>query len=149
MAILHDAAVWTVDADGYYRMSEQWERWVGCSPGAAAGDGWLEHLHPEDRNRVYDISAEGMEAVLPFSACFRMRHGTEWRWVRGKGIPILDATGNVVTHGVTVPMQEELTVAEVYRGEVVDMKDFADPRLSYIDTFNKIYAGSHRRAILV
>ncbi len=77
-------------------ISPQYERLFGFPPGARLRDPqfWVEHLHPDDRDRVLELSKWTNETGEPFSAEYRFL-GRDGRvvWVRDEAELLRDADG--------------------------------------------------------
>jgi PAS domain S-box-containing protein len=77
-------------------ISPQYERLFGFPPGARLRDPkfWVDHLHPEDRDRVVELSKWTNETGEPFSAEYRFL-GRDGRvvWVRDEAELLRDAEG--------------------------------------------------------
>ena len=77
-------------------ISPQYERLFGFPPDARLRDPqfWVEHLHPEDRDRVLELSKWTNETGEPFSAEYRFigRDG-QVVWVRDEAEMLRDAEG--------------------------------------------------------
>ena len=78
-------------------VSPAYERIWG-RPGAALladAHNWLDAIHPDDRDRVCDHTAEALGE--PYDQVYRVVRpdGTE-RWVHDRGFPVRDTQGNVV-----------------------------------------------------
>jgi PAS domain S-box-containing protein len=90
--------VWTCRADGWCDyLSRQWVEYTGRSESEQLGYGWLNHLHPEDRERT---QAEWTAAVARgdrFEIEFRIRRADGvYRWFRTRAVPLRDADGRTV-----------------------------------------------------
>jgi PAS domain S-box-containing protein len=90
--------VWTCRADGPCDyLSPQWVRYTGIPKAPQLGYGWLEQLHPEDRDRT--IAAWRATAALgeAFAIEFRIRrHDGAYRWFRTLAVPLRDDAGNII-----------------------------------------------------
>ena len=77
-------------------ISPQYERLFGFPPGARLRDPkfWVDHLHPDDRDRVIELSKWTNETGEPFSAEYRFL-GRDGRvvWVRDEAELLRDADG--------------------------------------------------------
>ena len=88
---------WEADANGLNTfMSELWRSYTGMSVADAAGNGWMDALHPDDRG---DVSREWAEAVgsrKSFESRYRLRavEGS-YRWFMARGLPRFDSEGRV------------------------------------------------------
>ncbi len=68
--------------------NESWLAFTGRTLEQELGDGWLEGVHPQDRERAFDVYARAFDARQPFSTEYRLRHrdGT-YRHVLDEGVP--------------------------------------------------------------
>src|SRR6185295_92708 len=77
-------------------ISPQYERLFGFPPGARLRNPqfWVDHLHPEDRDRILELSKWTNETGEPFSAEYRFI-GRDGRvvWVRDEAELLHDADG--------------------------------------------------------
>lgn len=90
--------IWTCQADGACDyISPQWVRYTGRREAEQLGYGWLQQVHPEDRQRVIDAWRATAAGGLQFDTEFRIRrHDGAYRWFRTLAVPMRDATGKVV-----------------------------------------------------
>ena len=89
--------VWVADPAG--RLVEpqpQWEEYTGQTFEHYRGAGWLDALHPDDRERTAEAWARAVERRARFEVEYRVRRrdGVYRRFVV-RGVPVLDAAGNV------------------------------------------------------
>ena len=57
-------------------------------------DGWLDAVHPDDRDRCVGIYVPAVEARRPFLAEYRLRHADgSYRWLLATGVPKYEADG--------------------------------------------------------
>jgi PAS domain S-box-containing protein len=100
-ALVHASAqiVWTMNADGEaVEDSPSWRAFTGQSYEQWKGHGWLDVLHPEDRERVAAIWQKAVMDNTPVGTTYRIRHATgEWRWTAVRAVPLLNTDGSV--HG--------------------------------------------------
>lgn len=91
---------WNIATDtGYF--SPSYYRMLGHEPGAlpATVQTWLDHLHPEDRERAVRANMDCVEGkTQSFQAEFRMRtRDGKWRWILGRGSAVTrDAEGRAL-----------------------------------------------------
>ncbi|MDZ4773740.1 MAG: PAS domain S-box protein [Planctomycetota bacterium] len=89
--------VWTTDAAGYVRDdSPGWRQLTGQTYEQWKGHGWLDALHPDDRQRVLHGWQLAVAEKRPFSVEYRLRmaNGT-YRWSMVRAVPVLDPDGTV------------------------------------------------------
>jgi PAS domain S-box-containing protein len=59
------------------------------------GVGWLEAVHPDDRERCMGTFLRAFDGRKQFSMEYRVRrHDGQYRWLLDKGVPIYDADGS-------------------------------------------------------
>jgi two-component system, sensor histidine kinase PdtaS len=95
---LADAApvlIWRAGPDRAFNyFNIPWLRFTGRSLADESGEGWLEGVHPEDRQRCRETLAGAFAAGQEFSLDFRLRrHDGAWRWVLDTGRPYYLADG--------------------------------------------------------
>ena len=90
------AILWITDPTGACTfMSRRWEECTGQPPGAALDAGWLEMLHPDDRQKASDVLRGATERREPFGVDYRLRQTSgEYRWVIDAGRPQLGPGGD-------------------------------------------------------
>jgi PAS domain S-box-containing protein len=78
--------IFHADGDGHYLyVNERWCELAGVTAAAARGDGWLQAVHPDDRQRVQIDWRHAVAASQPFRSEFRFQHPTGVTiWVFGQ-----------------------------------------------------------------
>ncbi|MDT8900686.1 PAS domain S-box protein [Anaeroselena agilis] len=76
-------AVWRVDTTGRINYTNQyWCLMTGQTPRQAAGCGWLEFIHPEDRERILGRPDRQSQTDILTEGEIRIRHASgEYRWL--------------------------------------------------------------------
>ena len=90
--------IFTADANGERTyVNSAWCEVAGIDPAAAMGSGWMQVLHPEDRERVSTTWRAAVSGGGEFAADLRfLRPDGEVRWVRSRAAAVRDAA-NVLT----------------------------------------------------
>ena len=90
--------VWTCRADGPCDyLSPRWVDYTGIPEADQLDYGWLERLHPDDRERVIAEWGEGVPRGGVFDIEFRIRRADgAYRWFKTRAIPFRDNDGRVV-----------------------------------------------------
>ncbi|SAK44956.1 PAS/PAC sensor hybrid histidine kinase [Caballeronia hypogeia] len=91
------ALVWSADANGEIRPSGgEWETFTGVSPEVLSGWGWLDFIHPEDRERTHQAWLEALKEGTARTLTFRMyRRDGAYRMVQAHAAPLYDEQGNL------------------------------------------------------
>jgi PAS domain S-box-containing protein len=90
--------VWTLRPDGWCEyVSPQWPRYAGKSAEAYLGLGWVDIIHPEDRERIRGDWEIALQRGIPYDVEARIRrHDGVYRWFKTRGVPLRDEGGTVV-----------------------------------------------------
>jgi PAS domain S-box-containing protein len=89
--------VWVTDSAGFRLEGEnQWTSFTGQSAQEAAGDGWLDVVHPDDRDRVSTAWDSALREGVSYEQEYRLR-GEDglYRHVVSRGAPVRDQGGAV------------------------------------------------------
>jgi diguanylate cyclase (GGDEF)-like protein/PAS domain S-box-containing protein len=91
--------VWSAGGDGYDEYTNRhWYEFTGAPAGSASERGWIEMLHPDDRDRTWVRWQHSARTGEPYEATCRLRHHSgEYRWTLARALPSYDAQGRI-TH---------------------------------------------------
>lgn len=90
------SAIWTSDAEGRFEDSNgAWKRYTGQSSHESLGDGWVESLHADDRQRIAAAWKNAVTCGEPFEAEARVWCTTAkyYRYCHFRAVPLRDAAG--------------------------------------------------------
>ena len=115
--------IWSARADGFHDyLSPQWAAFTGVPAEQHVGLGWLDAVHPEDRDDVQQAWSQAAKGGLPYDIEYRLRrHDGAWRWVNGRATAMHNEAGGVhrwfgtstdITEIVEARSELELRVAE-------------------------------------
>jgi PAS domain S-box-containing protein len=82
---------WTIDAQGRFQSSEpSWQAYTGQAAQQAAGWGWIEMLHPDERERFRAELQRDLQAGTPHFSEGRLWHAAtgEYRYFVARAIPL-------------------------------------------------------------
>lgn len=89
--------IWTTDPEG--RVVEDSPSWRACTGQSYAqwkGWGWLEALHPEDRDGAKKTWMEAVANGTIYVTEYRLRvKNGDYRWMAARGVPVLDQNGRI------------------------------------------------------
>jgi two-component system CheB/CheR fusion protein len=109
--------VWSCQPDGACDyLSCQWSEYTGIPEGDQLGAGWLEQVHPDDRERVRGEWRKAVTAGRPFDTELRIRgkDGTH-RWFKARAVPIRNEQGAILKWYGTHTDVDDLKSAEEER----------------------------------
>lgn len=83
------AMIWMFGPDGRcWAVSKRWLEYRGATLEAERGDGWIQGLHPDDRESSLNTFRAAFSSRRVFQAQFRvLRADGSYAWVRGHGVP--------------------------------------------------------------
>ncbi|WP_268995490.1 PAS domain-containing protein [Microvirga roseola] len=90
------AVVWRASPDGAIVEGSGWETFCGQNPESFKGLGWLDNVHPEDRESVMSKWRATLASQQPGTAEYRIRRlDGEYRWSLTRAVPLLKSDGTV------------------------------------------------------
>ena len=102
---------WVIDPEGRATdVSQRWLSLTGMSGDEWKGFGWLDALHPEDRQPTIDAMNLSLKSGHPIDLEYRVRSpGSDWKRMRARGSPRIGKDGKVVCwYGCLEDIEEQL-----------------------------------------
>ena len=89
--------VWSTHPNGYCDyLSQQWIEYTGVPLSEQLGSGWLNALHPDDRELAGMAWKRATSLKEHFDVEYRLRaQDGSYRWFRARGVAVLASNGNV------------------------------------------------------
>jgi PAS domain S-box-containing protein len=119
----------------YNYFSKTWLEFTGRSVGQEERGGWLEGVHPKDREKFSLDYSDNFEARLEFKIEFRLRRSDgQYRWVLNLGVPRYDTSSRFVGYiGCCIDIEErraaEAAVVEV-SGQLITAQEEERARIA-------------------
>lgn len=90
--------VWACDVAGSCDyLSPRWTDYTGRPLASELGHGWVDSLHPDDRERATRTWAEGVATGKPLVMEYRLRrHDGIYRWFQARAAPARDEAGHII-----------------------------------------------------
>jgi PAS domain S-box-containing protein len=151
--------VWTCLPDGQCDyLSPQWVRYTGANEVEQLGDGWLEFVHVDDRDRVTQEWSAAVGRGAVFDVEFRIRGADGgYRWFKTRAVPIRDHEGRIVKwYGSNTDVDEFRRIEQAIRESERQLRlvtDHAPIFLAHCDRqhrfkfVNRTYAERYGRAV--
>jgi PAS domain S-box-containing protein len=120
--------IWTTGVDGLCNwFNKPWLTLVGRSLEAEVGEGWFQHVHPDDAEHCLSIFKVAFRARQPFTREFRLRRSDgQYSWMLDQGTPLHDPAGAFTGYiGSSVAITERKEAEEELRRANDDLKQFA------------------------
>jgi PAS domain S-box-containing protein len=89
---------WTCRVDGPCDyLSRQWLEYTGIPEEQQLGYGWLDQLHPRDRDKTVAVWMEKVKTGESFDIEFRIRRNDGvYHWFKTRAVPMHDADGKII-----------------------------------------------------
>lgn len=90
--------IWVTDtACNVVYISDEWEHLTGQSSADAAGSGWLQVVHPEDRDTAFATLKQATSEEKPFHIKYRLSRATQdYLWVMTGAVPSMSPSGDFI-----------------------------------------------------
>ncbi|HEU4457226.1 MAG TPA: PAS domain S-box protein, partial [Longimicrobium sp.] len=102
--------VWSTRPDGFHDYyNSRWFEYTGLSYEDSSGPGWMEVLHPDDRERAGRRWLHSLRTGEPYSIEYRFRRRDgEYRWFLGLAAPLRGVDGGIERwFGTCTDIQEQ------------------------------------------
>jgi len=89
MADTAPVLIWMSDAQKLCTfLNKGWLDFTGRTLDQELGNGWVESVHPDDRERCFETYVNALDARREFTMEYRMRRQDgDYRWVSDRGVP--------------------------------------------------------------
>ena len=99
-------AAFETDAEGKCLfVTDAWCRLTGVSHHEALGHGWINGIHPDDRDRVFEEWRQSVEQSRPFSLTYRVGQAGTYTWVNGISRVVCVGSKPVGYVGILSPLE--------------------------------------------
>jgi PAS domain S-box-containing protein len=111
-------------------ISDRFYEYTGAPQGSADGFGWLEYVHPDDRERSMAQWLDCVKSGKNYEAEYRIcgRQG-EYRWFRARAVPIRDLQGAVLKwYGTCSDIHDSKVLEQSIRDSARQLEIMVDDR---------------------
>lgn len=111
-------------------ISSRFYEYTGAAPGSAVGFGWMEYLHPDDKERSL---AEWMGCVRSgetYESEYRIlgSHG-QYRWFRARAVPLRDESASILKwYGTCSDIHDSKLLEQSIRDSAIELERMVDVR---------------------
>jgi PAS domain S-box-containing protein len=119
-------------------LSKLWLEFTGRTLEQETGNGWVESVHPDDRQSCFKTYADAFDARQQFVMEYRLRrHDGEYRWICDSGKPRYDAERKFVGYvGSCVDLTESRRKAEALAESYNRLRSILETAVDGIITVN-------------
>ncbi|MDJ0708468.1 MAG: EAL domain-containing protein [Leptolyngbyaceae cyanobacterium MO_188.B28] len=136
LAAAAPVGIFRTDAAGrYIYINERWSQIAGLTPAAAAGEGWMQGLHPDDLAWIAEEWEQSVRQNRPFQGEYRFRCPEgQVRWVFGQAVAERDDNGQVIGYVGSITDISDRKAAEQALAAQRDLNHFmADINSQFVD----------------
>jgi PAS domain S-box-containing protein len=111
-----DQMVWSTRADGHHDYyNQRWYDFTGVPAGSTDGEDWEDIVHPDDRERTWELWRESLATGEPYRIEYRLRHHSgQYRWTLGRALPMREEGGQITRwFGTCTDIQDIVEAQEV------------------------------------
>jgi PAS domain S-box-containing protein len=138
--------VWTATPDGMVDyVSREFNRYTGLENLDSVGDGWLEGVHPDDREPTLKIWEHAITAGRAYNTEFRIFHKAsgQYRWHFVAARPHRHADGHIVKwYGTTTDIHDSKLADKAFRDADTRLKRVMDLQRLETAVLDAISAGA-------
>jgi PAS domain S-box-containing protein len=132
-AIVHTAPdiIFSRQSDGARDyISSRFYEYTGAEPGSAIGFGWLEYLHPDDRDRSLAQWVSCVQTGRDYESEYRIRSADgKYRWFRARAVPLRDQEGNILKwYGACSDIHDSKVLEQSIRDNAIELERKVDAR---------------------
>ncbi len=131
-AIIHTAPdiIFSRKADGSRDyISDRFYEFTGAPPGSANGFGWLDYVHPEDKQKAIDDWMRCVESGAKYEVEYRLRSTDgSYRWFRARALPIRDDGKIVKWYGTCSDIHDSKLLEQSIRDSAAELEKMVDRR---------------------
>jgi PAS domain S-box-containing protein len=134
-AIIHTAPdiIFSRQADGSRDyISDRFYDYTGAPATSANGMGWLQYVHPDDREKATTEWNSCVETGANYEVEYRMRSRDDlYRWFRARAVPIRDQKGEVIRwYGTCSDIHDSKLLEQSMRESATKLEKMVDERTS-------------------
>jgi PAS domain S-box-containing protein len=134
--------VWTCHPDGQCDyLSPQWLRYTGVPESEQVGLGWINQLHPDDREPTIAAWNRAVKENIDFDAEFRIRGADGiYRWFKGRALPLRSEEGETFKwFGTNTDIEDQKRVEALLRENEERLRAERDFSNEIIDTLPGVF----------
>jgi PAS domain S-box-containing protein len=111
-------------------ISSRFYEYTGAPPGSAVGLGWLEYVHPEDKERTLSHWMRCVQSGEGYESEYRLRGAErQYRWFRARALPLRDSQGSIVKwYGTCSDIHDSKLLEQSIRDSAIELEHMVDVR---------------------
>ncbi len=134
-AIVHTAPdiIFSRNPDGSRDyISSRFYEYTGAPLETAVGFGWLEYVHPDDKENSLTQWMQSVESGKTYECDYRLRGAdSQYRWFRARAVPLRDGHGGIVKwYGTCSDIHDSKVLEQSIRENAIELERMVESRTS-------------------
>ena len=119
---------WADGARDY--ISARFYDYTGARPNSASGFGWMDYVHPEDKERSMERWLHCVQSGENYECEYRLRgRDGQYRWFRARAVPLRGQNGDLIRwYGTCSDIHDSKLVEHSMRESAVELERMVDQR---------------------
>jgi len=111
-------------------LSGRFYEYTGAEPGSAVGLGWLEYMHPDDREKSLEQWLRCVQSGRDYESEYRLRGADgNYRWFRARAVALRDPQGVILKwYGACSDIHDSKRLEQSIRDNTVELEKKVDQR---------------------
>ena len=111
-------------------LSYRFYEYTGAPSDSAVGSGWLEYLHPDDKEQSLAHWLQCVQSGEVYESEYRLRGAdSQYRWFRARAVPLRDAQGKILKwYGTCSDIHDRKMLEESIRENAVELERLVNAR---------------------
>ncbi|MGB8063295.1 MAG: PAS domain-containing protein [Candidatus Sulfotelmatobacter sp.] len=111
-------------------ISGRFYEYTGAPPGSAVGVGWMEYVHPDDKEASLEHWMRCVQSGQAYESEYRIRGAdSQYRWFRARAVPVRDEDGNISKwYGTCSDIHDSKLLEQSIRDSAVELERLVNSR---------------------
>ena len=111
-------------------ISDRFYEYTGAAAGTAHGLGWIDYVHPDDKEEATGQWNRCVESGANYEAEYRMRSRDHlYRWFRARAVPIRNSGGQIIRwYGICSDIHDSKLLEQSIRESATKLEKMVDER---------------------
>jgi PAS domain S-box-containing protein len=111
-------------------LSSRFYEYTGAPPKTAVGFGWLDHVHPDDREQSHQKWLYCVQSGEAYDCDYRLRGADlQYRWFRARAVPLRDSQGTIVKwYGTCSDIHDSKLLEQSIRESAIELERMVESR---------------------
>ena len=111
-------------------ISSRFYEYTGAAPGTAVGLGWMEYLHPDDKEQSLSHWMRCVQSGETYESEYRLRAAEgQYRWFRARAVPLRDPQGTIMKwYGTCSDIHDSKLLEQSIRDNAIELERMVDLR---------------------